>query len=104
MFFNLQELNAHALLSPGSRRLLTYQRIPDHEIKGRSGPKPRTAVEGSKANDLNAFRKRVGAAEWCLPSRAKELIVHTVFSGLQNARIARMEFVEEARVRSSAMN
>ena len=46
---------------PGSRRLLTYQRIPDHEIKDRSRPKVRIAAEGSKADDLNAFRKRAGA-------------------------------------------
>ena len=85
------------ILCPGSRRLLTYQRIPDLEIKDRSRPKTRTAAEGSKADDLNAFRKRVGAPKCCLPYRATELIVYTVFPGLQNARRARKMFINNPR-------
>ena len=83
------------ILYPGSRRLLTYQRLPEHEIKDRSRPKLRTAIEGSKADDLNAFRKRVGVLECSLPYCIMELI-YVVFSRFQNVRRARKKFVKKA--------
>lgn len=43
----------------GSRRLLTYRRLPDSDIKGDLVLRQRGATKGSTANDLNAFRKRV---------------------------------------------
>ena len=43
----------------GSRRLLTYRRLPDPEIKGGLSLRHREATLGSNANDLNSFRKRV---------------------------------------------
>lgn len=43
----------------GSRRLLTYRRVPDSEIKGDLTMRQREAAKGSSANDLNSFRKRV---------------------------------------------
>ena len=43
----------------GSRRLLTYRRLPDSEIKGDLNLRQREATLGSNANDLNSFRKRV---------------------------------------------
>ncbi|KAF6236785.1 hypothetical protein HO173_005076 [Letharia columbiana] len=41
-----------------SRRLLTYRRLPDSEIKGDLNMRQREAAKGSSANDLNSFRKR----------------------------------------------
>ena len=45
--------------SKGSRRLLTYKRLPDAEVKGALSSRQREAAKGSNANDLNSFRKRV---------------------------------------------
>lgn len=45
--------------SVGSRRLLTYRRLPDSEIRGCFNMRQREAAKGSNANDLNSFRKRV---------------------------------------------
>ena len=47
----------------GSRRLLTYRRLPDSEIKGHLSMRQKEAPKGSNANDLNSFRKRVS----CIP-------------------------------------
>lgn len=47
----------------GSRRLLTYRRIPNPEINALCQPRSRTVVEGYKADDLNAFRKRVASPQ-----------------------------------------
>lgn len=41
-----------------SRRLLTYRRLPDPEVKGYLNLRQREAAKGSNANDLNSFRKR----------------------------------------------
>ena len=43
----------------GSRRLLTYQRLRDEEIKEALSARPKERINGVKANDLNNFRKRV---------------------------------------------
>lgn len=43
----------------GSRRLLTYRRLPDSEVKGDMSLRQRESTTGSTANDLNSFRKRV---------------------------------------------
>ena len=43
----------------GSRRLLTYRRLPDSAIRGDSNIRQREAAKGNNANDLNSFRKRV---------------------------------------------
>ena len=47
--------------SKGSRRLLTYKRLPDSEVKGDLSLRQREATRGSNANDLNSFRKRVSS-------------------------------------------
>lgn len=41
-----------------SRRLLTYRRLPDSEVKGDMSLRQRESTTGSTANDLNSFRKR----------------------------------------------
>ena len=43
----------------GSRRLLTYRRLHDSEVKGDLSLRQREAARGTNANDLNSFRKRV---------------------------------------------
>ena len=43
----------------GSRRLLTYRRLPNEEVKNVSTPRERASLAGSSASDLNPFRKKV---------------------------------------------
>jgi tRNA (guanine10-N2)-methyltransferase len=52
--------------TPGSRRLLTYSRLPDREV-GVAEVKPARKVEnGRNADDLNKFRRKFfeGFKEW----------------------------------------
>ncbi|CAD6590217.1 MAG: hypothetical protein ASARMPRED_004680 [Alectoria sarmentosa] len=58
-----------------SRRLLTYRRLPDPEIKGGLSLRHREATLGSNANDLNSFRKRY--FEGFKPSAASEGPIET---------------------------
>ena len=41
----------------GSRRLITYRRIPDVEVMAGVAREQRTTANGVNANDLNPFRK-----------------------------------------------
>ena len=43
----------------GSRRLLTYRRLPGEEVTNDQPSRTRRREEGATANDLNSFRKRV---------------------------------------------
>ena len=43
----------------GSRRLLTYRRLRDEDVKEALPARQVKREEGSTANDLNSFRKRV---------------------------------------------
>ena len=43
----------------GSRRLLTYKRIPDSRVTDCLLARQKVEMKGSTANDLNSFRKRV---------------------------------------------
>lgn len=43
----------------GSRRLLTYRRLRDEDVKEAQPARQARREEGSTANDLNSFRKRV---------------------------------------------
>ena len=43
----------------GSRRLLTYKRIPDSRVTDCPLARQKVEMKGSTANDLNSFRKRV---------------------------------------------
>ena len=43
----------------GSRRLLTYRRLKDEDVKEALPARQAKREEGSTANDLNSFRKRV---------------------------------------------
>jgi hypothetical protein len=48
---------------PGSRRLLTYRRLPDFEIPiVPEQVKEKEKIAGRNADDLNAFRKKVSQA------------------------------------------
>lgn len=71
-------------LFPGSRRLLTYRRIPDPGINVHPHPRSRTVGEGYKADDLNAFRKRAGFPGIVLWEFTMALTLLTVFPGLQD--------------------
>ena len=60
----------------GSRRLITYTRLPNPSIQQTQNPpsKPRSIPKGTTANDLNAFRKRVSHSPSppTTPSQEKE--------------------------------
>ena len=43
----------------GSRRLLTYRRLCDENVKELAIAKPKDSANGVRADDLNNFRKRV---------------------------------------------
>lgn len=43
----------------GSRRLITYRRLPDGEVSAPGTRRAREDPTGKNADDLNAFRKRV---------------------------------------------
>jgi tRNA (guanine10-N2)-methyltransferase len=57
--FKTQVLNARskADLLTGSRRLITYRRIPDAEVMTGVAREQRTKTSGVNANDLNPFRR-----------------------------------------------
>ena len=49
-------------ISTGSRRVLTYRRIRDEDVKENPPTRQAKKKEGTTANDLNSFRKRVSAS------------------------------------------
>jgi tRNA (guanine10-N2)-methyltransferase len=46
-----------ANICKGSRRLITYKRIPDSEVVAGSSREQRTRENGVSADELNPFRK-----------------------------------------------
>lgn len=49
-------------ISTGSRRLLTYRRLRDEDVKEFRPARQAKQEEGSTANELNSFRKRVSSS------------------------------------------
>lgn len=58
-YFLLEFVGSTDDSSIGSRRLLTYRRLPDSEIREDFNTRRRETAKGNNANDLNSFRKRV---------------------------------------------
>lgn len=55
----IKELDRFADFPTGSRRLLTYRRLPDAEVREEAPKRPMKTVQRATASDLNAFRRRV---------------------------------------------
>ncbi|KAL4892164.1 SIR2-domain-containing protein [Aspergillus ambiguus] len=56
-----------------SRRLITYRRLPEGEVSDLSGARNKSDAQGSRADELNPFRKKVPTSIGFYPSQASRL-------------------------------